>query len=230
MAASDVPEIVPVLSRGKHRNPRKGACFMELVSFMAGERWSDHPACTHPLLASLARLVNDYTTDDGRHCLVDLIPNVIGLTSDEPRVDVRIALRSATTALPVAAEERQRGMAVAVVVANRLLGDLDERPVDGLEERSRWALAQVPQTARWAEEFAERSGTSVAGFRRHGAPNIVRYAVDGIARACIPDPDDVLHDLLRAAINDCAASIRGDTSTEPGWPDPPARRLTRTFR
>src|SRR4029077_9468441 len=58
-----VPDLVPVLSRGKHRHPRQGACFMELASFVAGERWSDHPACTHPLLASLARLVNDATSD-----------------------------------------------------------------------------------------------------------------------------------------------------------------------
>ncbi|WP_344829386.1 hypothetical protein [Nonomuraea dietziae] len=42
---------MPILSRGRHRNPRKGACFMELASYLAGERWSDHPACTHPLLA-----------------------------------------------------------------------------------------------------------------------------------------------------------------------------------
>src|SRR5436190_13975240 len=102
LTAVRVPEIVPLLSRGKHRNPRKGACFMELVSVMAGERWSDHPTCTHPLLASLARLVNDYTSDAGRHRLVASIPDVIGLTSDDPRVDVRIALRSATIALPVA--------------------------------------------------------------------------------------------------------------------------------
>jgi hypothetical protein len=51
-----LPDMLPVLSRGKHRNPRKGACFMELASYLAGERWSDHPACTHPLLASVARL------------------------------------------------------------------------------------------------------------------------------------------------------------------------------
>ncbi len=29
---------------------------MELASYLAGERWSDHPACTHPLLAEAARL------------------------------------------------------------------------------------------------------------------------------------------------------------------------------
>ena len=56
----DLPDMLPVLSRGKHRNPRKGACFMELASYLAGERWSDHPACTHPLLAAIARLVNEF--------------------------------------------------------------------------------------------------------------------------------------------------------------------------
>ncbi|MEJ7744096.1 MAG: hypothetical protein WKF73_17085 [Nocardioidaceae bacterium] len=51
-----LPDVVPVLSRGKHRNPRKGACFMEFASFLAGERWSDHPRCTHPCsLTSRAR-------------------------------------------------------------------------------------------------------------------------------------------------------------------------------
>ena len=103
MARSDaaVPDLIPQLSRGKHRNPRKGACFMELASYLAGERWSDHPACTHPLLATVARLVNDHTSDAGRRNLAELAPSVIGLTSDDPRVDVRIALRAAIAALPV---------------------------------------------------------------------------------------------------------------------------------
>ena len=29
------PESMPVLSRGKHRNSRRGACFMEMASFLA---------------------------------------------------------------------------------------------------------------------------------------------------------------------------------------------------
>ena len=64
---------------------------MELVSFLAGERWSDHPSCTHPLLAGLARLVNDCTSDANRRRLAPLLPSVIGLTSADVRVDVRIA-------------------------------------------------------------------------------------------------------------------------------------------
>ena len=212
-ATARVPDLVPVLSRGRHRSPRKGACFMELASFMAGERWSDHPACTHPLLAALARQVNDATSDAGRHLLAPLIPDVVGLTSDDPRVDVRIALRSATAALPVAAAERQRAMAVAVVAAHRLLDELagpGQVPTGPLAEDSRWSLGHVPDAARWADEFTDRCPPAIDGFRRHGAPSIVRQAVDGIANACIPHPDHALRDLLHTAIGECADWIRGD--------------------
>jgi hypothetical protein len=154
------------------------------------------------LLGALARLVNDHTSDGGRRNLVELAPSVIGLTSDDPRVDVRIALRAAITALPVVSEERQRVLAVAVLAAERALSDLDGRPLDELGERSRRALARVPQAAHWARNFNRDLRTTAKGFHRHGAPNTVRHAVVGIAQACIPDPDAMLRELLVGAIED----------------------------
>ena len=71
---------------------------MEYASYLAGEKWSDHPACTHPLLAELARQVNDFTSDDARQALVELVPDMIGLTGSDLRIDLRIALRAARTA------------------------------------------------------------------------------------------------------------------------------------
>ena len=138
------PELMPVLSRGKHHNPRRGACFMEMASFLAGERWSDHPACTHPLLAHLARLVNDSVTDQWRTRLTPLIPSVIGLTSDDVHVDAAIALRSALAALPIAAEPRQHVLATAVIGCERVLAELDGRDRDFLSPLSRQVLDQVP--------------------------------------------------------------------------------------
>jgi hypothetical protein len=208
-----VPEQLPILSRGKHRNPRKGACFMELASYLAGERWSDHPACTHPLLAAVARSVNDYTSDAGRPRLAVLIPSVIGLTSDDPHVDVRIALGCARTALPVVAAERQRVMAVSILACERVLADLDRRAADSLEEASRWALEQAPHAAGWARRYAREIRTSSTGFRRHAAPSIVSSAVEGIARACIPEPDEMLHDLLVEAISECAAWVHPEADS-----------------
>jgi hypothetical protein len=205
-----VPELIPQLSRGKHRSPRKGACFMEMASYLAGERWSDHPACTHPLLATLARLVNDHTSDAGRGQLIDLVPSVIGLTSDDPHLDVQITLLAATTALPVASAERQRVLAVSVLAAERVLSDLDGRPDTELQERSRAALAQVPDAADWAERFTTAMGTTPRGFHRYGAPNTVRHAVVGIAQACVHDPDAILRGLLAEAIAECEAFVERD--------------------
>ena len=199
------PELVPILSRGKHRSPRKGACFMELASYLAGERWSDHPACTHPLLAAAARDVNDYTSDAGRARLAELIPSVIGLAGDDLHLDARIALRCARMALPVVAAERQRVMAVSVLVCERVLAGLDGRPSGWLEEPSRQALAQVPHAAQWARSFARDIPISPKVFRRRCAPYMVHAAVEGIALACVPEPDEILRDLLIGAIGDCAA-------------------------
>jgi hypothetical protein len=141
-------DAVPVLSRGKHRSPRKGACFMELASYLAGERWTDHPACTHPLLAELARQVNDHVSDEARQTLLGLVPDVIGVTGSDLRIDLRIALRAARTALPVVSEEWQRVMAVGVLSCERLLADLDGRPGTALSRQSQAVLALAPGAAK----------------------------------------------------------------------------------
>ena len=198
------PELIPVLSRGKHRGPRQGACFMELVSYLAGERWSDHPACTHPLLAAVARDVNDCTSDAGRPRLAELIPSVIGLTGEDLHIDARIALMCARRALPVAAAERQQTMAVSVLACERVLAALDGRPAGWLEEQSRRALAQAPHAAQWARSFTRDDPISPKAFRGRVAPATVRAAVEGIAQACVPQPDAMLLALLTDAIGACA--------------------------
>jgi hypothetical protein len=207
------PALLPVLSRGKHRNPRKGACFMEFASLLAGERWSDHPSCTHPLLAAVARHVNDYTSDAGRSRLAQLIPSVIGLTGDDPHIDAEIALGAARLALPVAAAERQGVLAVAVLSCERFLAELDGRPAGTPGERSRAALAQAPLAAAWAARFTgtlPAELTSTRRFRTQAAPAIVRNAAVGIAHACVPDPDGMLRDLLVQSIDTCARWVGRD--------------------
>ena len=208
------PELIPILSRGKHRSPRKGACFMELVSYLAGERWSDHPACTHPLLAEVARDVNDCTSDVGRPLLAELIPSVIGLTGEDLHIDARIALVCAQRALPVAAAERQQTMAVSVLACERVLAALDGRPAGWLEEQSRKALAQAPHAEHWARGFTRDIPISPKAFRQHVAPATVRAAVEGIALACIPEPDAMLRVLLSDAIGACATWARRDAGRD----------------
>jgi hypothetical protein len=226
----NAPELLPILGRGHHRRPSKGACFMELASYLAGEKWSDHPRCTHSLLSSLARSVNDCTTDAGRSRLAVLIPSVIGLTGDDLRIDAAIALRAARTALPVVSSDRQRVMAVAVLTADRILGELEGRSHGNLDQASRRVLDDAPDAARWARHFSREIGVSPHGFRRHSAPSTVRTAVLAVADACIPDPDPLLHDMLAGAIDDVERIVgRSGSAVDVGqdaWTD--ACRLTGT--
>lgn len=199
-SSSRTPDLIPILTTGKHRSARKGACFMEMASLLAGERWSDHPACTHPLLAELARQVNDRVGDDMRQRLVPLIPSVIGLTSEDPRVDTHIALHAASTALPVAPLEHQRALAVAVLTSRRVLMRLDAAALGAVDAAAQEALNTAPHAASWAVRFSRGSVPSVRGFRRFAAPHAVRLSAEGIAEASMPGTDEILVGLLEQVV------------------------------
>jgi hypothetical protein len=217
------PDLVPMLGRGKHRTPRKGACFMELASYLAGERWSDHPRCTHPLLAALARAVNDATSDDARPRLAPLIPSVIGLDSDDAHWDVEIALRAAGAAIEVASEPRQNVLAVGLLTCERVLDELDGRPPGTVRTQTRLALDAAPLAERWARSFMRQSGAASARRFRGGAGQaIIAVSVEGIAEACVADGDERLHALLSGAIDECRtwAGLRelpGDALRADAW-------------
>lgn len=188
---------------------------MEYASYLAGERWSDHPTCTHPLLAELARQVNDFISDEARQGFVEFVPEMIGLTGSDLRFDVRIALRVARIALPVVAESRQQMMATAVLACERLLADLEGHPGAPMSPESAEALDLAPRAAAWARRFTGNLSLSRRAFRRTAAPTIVRYAVQGVAHACVPDPDRLLRDMLVGAIADCAKLRASGTRPRP---------------
>lgn len=188
---------------------------MEFASYLAGESWSDHPACTHPTLASLARMVNDCTTDKARARLTELIPSVIGLNGDNPRVTLLVALRAATAALPVANGERQRGLAVGILSCERQLL-LTGGPEPGTDVMIRTAFSQAPDTLKWAHEFIESFGNwSRTKFSEREAESILRVAVQGVAEACIDNPDERLHDMLSGAIDDVKVALSPMEPVEP---------------
>ncbi len=220
MARPLTPDAVPVLSRGKHRNSTKGACFMEYASFLAGERWSDHPECTHSLLAGVARGVNDYTSDAARSRLIGWIPSVIGLNGDEPAVDAGIAIRCAAIALPVVSQSRQRALATGLLAAVRFLQEADNERLSAtdtsrLVDHAERALSRVPHARRWAEHFVADTELTARALQRRSAPAIVRVAIVGIAEACIPDPDGLLYELLATVIDDCTRWFGSGQSAGP---------------
>ena len=95
-----VPSIMPVLSAGAHAGPEDGACVMEMVSYLAGEAWTDTPACTYRPLARAAQVVNDRLRDEDRHLLVPLIGRLFGTTA--PVSDTAFARFAAMSVLPLA--------------------------------------------------------------------------------------------------------------------------------
>jgi hypothetical protein len=208
MTLDRLPDVVPVLSRGKHRNPRKGACFMEFASLLAGERWSDHPDCTHPLLAAVARDVNDRLGDVARREIAPLVPEVIGLNLRDPIIDARLAREVALAALPVASADRQRVAAVGLLRCERVLNELEGRPADYVSARVESALDGVPEAREWARGFSGMGFGRVKKFSSRSAPTIVHSAVAGIAEADVGDPEQRLVDLLRRSIADCATWMR----------------------
>jgi hypothetical protein len=159
-------------------------------------------------------MVNDCMSDEERHQLAVLIPDVVGLTSDDVRLDARIALRCAKAALPIAPADLQNALAVSILTSDSVLAGLDNRPVGELEAGSREALESAPGAASWAHAFVRQAGITLKGYRRHAAPSTVRVAVRAIAEAGIDDPDSVLRQLLTGAIDDCLALCAPDATQD----------------
>ncbi|MCU1413700.1 MAG: hypothetical protein JWN80_1040 [Microbacteriaceae bacterium] len=193
-SVSSVPLIMPVLGRGRHRSPKSGACFMEFASYLAGERWSDHPACTHPMLADLARLVNDCSSDAARGDLVVLVPSVVGLLGDGRDTTLRVAIDALEAALPVVSAGRQRALAAGALRCRSLVADAE------LVSRIDRSLTMVPDARDWATRFLLDAGPINERLVDRMCDAIVRTAVIGIAEACVPDPDDRLKRLLERSI------------------------------
>ena len=80
---------LPPLSAGAHEHVDEGACFMEAVSYVAGEPWSDTPACACPVLGAFMRAWNDDLPEADRDRLLrPLVRRLVGSRST-PEVEAR---------------------------------------------------------------------------------------------------------------------------------------------
>lgn len=192
------------LSAGSHLSAEEGMCLMEAVSAAARLTWSDGPACTHPLLAHLARVVNDASSDTGRQQLRALVADLV---SAAPGNDTHAAQTSARVA--VACTE------VALELRASLL----------LIHLHRVAVAQL---ARESGDATAGRGRFVRTRRRMFARGPGSRAIEMSASACLHRPtaerDAALRELLRAGI---AVIDRSSSSARVGaddqFPRPRAR-------
>jgi hypothetical protein len=173
---------------------------MELASVLGGEPWSDHPACTHPLLGQLARMVNDATSDAERNRLAVLIPSVVGLTGGGLRWAVGFTSSVAIHALPDAPEPTQRALAAGLIRAGQLAETLDPQPVPGTAGIPA-ALATIPWAVTWARRFGSERPIKPKVFLARSAPAMITSAVNGTTNAAAPDTDRRLRELLELAVD-----------------------------
>jgi hypothetical protein len=182
-----------VLSVGQHPSRDQGACLMEVVSQAAGERWSDAPACVHPLLGHLARLVNDSVSDRNRHRLLALVPALTTATDRAPTTYPRMALACTERAL----ETRSLLLAHLHWVAHREL--THEVGLTAAASRADVRAALLLRRAL---------------FQRGPAARAVEASVAALLRSPQPDRDAALIDLLETAVH-VVNGVPGPRATTP---------------
>jgi hypothetical protein len=221
-----VPDYLPVLSRGRHRTPRHGACFMEMASTLAGEQWSDHPGCTHPVLGELARLVNDSSSDRHRSELAVHVPTVVGLRpgeDEDERWTAGLTGAVATYGVTRVPRASQRALVAGLLTVQRVVEARGLVQVPGTEGIAA-ALADVPHEARFVRRISDGSIVSERVLRVRVAPAVARSAVHGLVDGHRDDPDEALRGLLEAAIA-VAQRLRAEDRqrSRPAVPDCSAR-------
>ena len=176
---------------------------MEFASVLADERWSDHPSCTHPLLAELARQVNDRTSDAERQQLTLLIPSVVRRRGND-RTWLTIAVAVAANVILDVPEATQRVLSGGLLQAEQLCANA-EPDLTTTRWEARSALGLVPGAVAWVERLGVRKRIGAKTFAKHCAPTMVRCAVDGVVASCSRDSDRRLRVLLEVGIAACPA-------------------------
>jgi len=150
---------LPVLSCGKHNDPRDGACLMEYVSVLAGEKFTDRPVCADPLLAHLARMINDATSAPGRPALGRLAADIVGTSGADAQLHEELVLTCfATLRGQRAAPQPSRGR-VRVLMRNRTARRYDM-------ERAVRAIRSIPSRTQRDAALYELLAGAIAVCRR----------------------------------------------------------------
>ena len=191
---------LPSLSAGGHEHVDEGACFMEAVSYVAGEPWSDTPACACPVLGAFLRTWNDHLPTD----------------ADRDRLLRPLVLRLAGSRSTPEVEARRHWLAMDWLVRTHAPTWLRLTPAlvphaDALTDLPPLADAQTAAATIVAAGGAARAA---AGAAAGGAARAaVRAAAGDAARAAAGDA--VWHAAgatARAAATDAARAAAGDAA------------------
>lgn len=209
-----VPDSMPVLTRGKHKRPRNGACLMEYVSVLAGGPFTDAPPCTDPTLATIARAVNDYSGDDMRQRLAVLASDLTVAGRLDLPAQHALARRCLLTALPLATGSRRRVLIVGLLGLERAASGSTKGycPRDvGLD--AEFALLGCDTAVREAIDRLADLPVSLQQHHKRGLASAIEMAIATIAEEA-SDADELLYRLLVSCLDDhrCSLAVTGATA------------------
>jgi hypothetical protein len=193
------------LLAGSHRNPQNGSCVMEVVSYIAGEEYSDHPECACPLITTFAIAVNDRMDDAARQRLLPFVLRIAGSKSTnkiEQQRRYMLADYAVRVFAPMALESANLLAEAKTLKALPKIVD-KETALQGKNAAAAYAAAYAatypatyPANAANAATYAATNAANAANAAAYAAtaPNTANTAnaIDRIDSACLQCLDDML--------------------------------------
>jgi len=214
-----VPDSMQVLTRGKHKRPRGGACLMEYVSVLAGGPFTDAPTCTDPTLATIARAVNDYSGDGQRQRLAILASDLTVAGPMDIPGQQALVRRCLLTALPYSTGTRRRVLVVGLLGLERAAaGSSKGYRCHEVGLDAEFALLGCDTAVREAIDRVAELPVSVEQHRKRGHAASIEMAVATIAEEA-SDGDEVLYRLLVSCLDDHRDSLAVASAAESGQRD-----------
>jgi hypothetical protein len=180
------------LLQGAHEAHSGQMCVMEAVAYVAGENWSDHPACACPVIAAFLRSWND------------------SLRSDEERGRLLkpLVLQLIDTRSTQAVEEKRSYLAIDWMIRVFTPKWLDLIP----------SLSAHSAALRTLEEIADMAGAVAAGERTRAAGDAAQDAAWAAAGAAAQDAaQDAAWAVAGRAAWDAARAAAGDAARAAAW-------------
>lgn len=145
-------------------------CIMEAVALVAGEPWSDHPACASPVVSAFLRTWNDALREHDRDRLLPAavwVPRLVGSRGDEATEERRayLALDWLVRVYTPAWLDLVPSLA-SHAAALRALPEIVDLTTAGLARDPVRAAEEAARDAAWyaAEDFARDAGSAAEYF------------------------------------------------------------------
>ncbi len=216
-----------MLKVGAHEDLNDGACVMELVSFMAGEKWSDNPECSCPVLAAFARRINDRMNDEYRQKLKPLIPKLLNSVDNQKRKVRRefFAHQAITIFLPLLTDALEL-TEISTKLREFKIGDwiaarvyiYSVKPEIRAKAAYAYAYADAADAAAACVAAAcvaaaDAADADAAAYAYADAADAADAAADAAA-ACVADAAACVADAAAYAYADAAAAADADPKTK----------------